>query len=102
MVRDCRPAFAYNPFSDIPGKNDLHIRIPAGFPGSGRDKLRGENHLDAIAFGGLKERPFPPVFWQTGRNNPPVSTGTEKDGFAGFSGRAWSTGKRNGARTGLI
>jgi hypothetical protein len=37
---------------------------------------------------------FPAVFWQTGRNNPFVSTGTEKSGFTGFSGTSPKKGGR--------
>jgi len=40
-------------FSDIPGKNDPHIGIPAGFPGSGWGKIGGENSIDLRPFGGL-------------------------------------------------
>jgi len=45
-------------FDPLPGKNDLHIRIPAGFSGSGVGKLRGEKCLDSRAFGGLWEIVF--------------------------------------------
>jgi hypothetical protein len=33
-------------FSDIPGKNDPHIRVLAAFSGSGWGKLSGKNSLD--------------------------------------------------------
>jgi len=33
-------------FSDIPGKNDPHIRVLAAFPGAGWDKLSGKKQLD--------------------------------------------------------
>jgi len=73
-------------FSDITGKNDLHIRIPAWFSGSGWDKLSGKNSLDLMAFGGLYERGIPAVFWQTGRYSGVFFTCPETDGFTGFSG----------------
>lgn len=44
------------------GKNDLHIRIPAG---AGWDKHGGENSLDSRAFGGLWEMWIPAVSLQT-------------------------------------
>jgi hypothetical protein len=40
-------------FDPLTEKNDPHIRIPAGFSGSGWAKLRGENSHDVMAFGGL-------------------------------------------------
>jgi hypothetical protein len=33
-------------FSDIPGKNDPHIRVLLAFPGSGGDKICGKKQLD--------------------------------------------------------
>jgi hypothetical protein len=40
-------------FFQTPGKNDPHIRIPAGFLGPGWGKLSDKNSLDSGAFGGL-------------------------------------------------
>jgi hypothetical protein len=45
------------PISALPLlKNDLHIRIPVGFPGVGWGKLGGKIHLDLRAFGVLLVR----------------------------------------------
>jgi len=73
-------------FSGIPGKNDPHIHIPAGFPGPGWGKLCGEKIFDLMAFGGLLARCISPLFWQTWQYPGLFSTGTEKEDFAGFSG----------------
>jgi hypothetical protein len=73
-------------FFDIPGKTDLRIRIPVGFPGPGWDKLSGEKCLDSRGYGGLWERGIPAVFWQSKRNLGVFSTGTEKGEFSTFSG----------------
>jgi len=40
-------------FEHLSEKNDPHIRIPAGFPGSGWGKSGGEKYLDLMPFGGL-------------------------------------------------
>jgi hypothetical protein len=39
-------------FSDIPGKNEPHIGVLAGFPRYGWGKLSGEIQLDLRAFDG--------------------------------------------------
>ena len=78
------------------------IRIPAAFPGTGWGKLRGENYLKIKPFGSPLVRCFPAVFWQTGRDSGAFSTGTEKGGFTGFSGRGRDSNRGKGTRTGLI
>jgi hypothetical protein len=50
----------------LPGKNDLRIRIPAAFLGSGWGKIRGKNRHDLRTFGGGYTRCNSAVFWQTG------------------------------------
>jgi len=89
-------------FDPHPGKNDPHIRIPAGFPGPGWGKLCGENRLDLMAFGGLVARCISPLFWQTWQYSGLFSTGTEKEDFAGFSGIGLDSRRGKGARIGLI
>ena len=86
LLCDRLPLFlAKTLFFRHPQKNDPHIRIPAAFPGPGWGKLSGKNGLDSRAFGGLLVRLKFAVFWQTKRNLGVFSTGTEKEGFTGFS-----------------
>jgi hypothetical protein len=73
-------------FLALPGKNDPHIRIPAGFLGPGWGKLSGKNGLDSRAFSGLWARCKSAVFWQTERYNPPVFICIKTGGFKGFPG----------------
>jgi len=87
---------------DPPGKNDLHIRVPAGFPVPGLGELWGENRVGLKAFGDPQERCISAVFWQTGCYNDSVSTRTGTDGFAGSPGTGPDTVSGNGARFGLI
>jgi hypothetical protein len=50
-----QPAYLFSSISiflTFVGKNDPHIRVLAGFPESGWDKLSGENSLGSRAFGG--------------------------------------------------
>jgi hypothetical protein len=49
------------------GKIDLHIRIPAAFPGPGWGKIGGKNRHDLRAFGGGYTRCKSAIFWQTGQ-----------------------------------
>ena len=89
-------------FDPHPGKNDPHIRIPAGFTGSGWGKPSGEKCLDSRAFGGNPVRAFPPVFRQSGQYFSLFSPGTESGVFTGFSGISRDMKKAKGARIGLI
>jgi hypothetical protein len=79
-----------------------HIRIPAGFQGSGRGKLSDEKNLSLKAISGNPWGAFPPVFLQSGHHLGVFSKGTESGGFTGFSGRDRDIGEGNGARTGVI
>ena len=71
-------------FYPLPGKNNLHISVLAGFLGLGWGKS-GKNGLDSRAFSGLWARCKSAVFWQSKREMGVSSTGTEKEGFTGFS-----------------
>jgi hypothetical protein len=73
-------------FKTSPEKTDPHIRILAGFLGSGWGKLGGENNLGSRAFSGLWARCKSAVYWQTERYNPPVFICIKTDGFKGFPG----------------
>ena len=65
-------------------------------------KIWDKIHHDSKAFNGLLARCKSAVFWQSERYNVPVSTRTEKDGFAGVSETGPDTVSGNGARIGLI
>jgi len=64
--------------------------------GPGWSKHGGKNHLNSKGFGGLQERCISAVFLQKGLFLGVFSTGTETDGFTGFSGNAlgYPGGKR--------
>jgi hypothetical protein len=74
------------PFSSHPGKNDLHIRIPAAFPCDVRMITGAEKRRDCRGIKGLHMTSFPPAFWQTGRKSGLFFNRIKKDGFTGFSG----------------
>jgi hypothetical protein len=77
-----KPSF----FGFLLRKNDPHIRILAAFLWSGQGKLCAENNLGLKAIGDHLMRCKSAVFWQSERYWASVSTRTETDGFAGFSG----------------
>ena len=83
------------------GKKSAHILIPVGFPGQIWGKSGGGKSLDLKAFDSHRARGFPAAFLLTGRIITPASIGTEKSGFAGFSGRMKVIGTGKGARNGL-
>lgn len=83
-------------------KNEPHICIPAGFPGSGWAKLWGEKYPGLRGFGGQWAMGFPAVFRQSGSNPGVFPTGAKKRDISGFSCIGQDLGKRKGARTGLI
>ncbi len=89
-------------FSDIPGKNDPHILIPAAFPGPGWAELSGDTCLDPRALGWLWAMGFPAIFWQTSLYLRAFSTRSESVDFTGFPGTDRRTKKANGARIGLF
>jgi hypothetical protein len=103
LLRDQISLFLVKPlFSDIPGKNDPHIRVLAGFPGPEWGKLGGEIHLDSRAFGGHLQGRKSAVFCQSKRYLSLFSTRTEKKDFAGFSGVGRTIRQGIGARIGRI
>jgi len=83
---------------DRSGKTDPQNRAWNRFSPVRWVKVWGKNHLDSMGFGCHQVRCKSAVFWQTGRYNPFVSTGTEKGGFTGFSGIARHIRKGKGAR----
>jgi hypothetical protein len=89
-------------FPDHPRKNDLHIRVPAAFPGPGWTEIRGRNRGCPKAINGHLARGKTAVFWQTGHYFGVFSTGTETEGCAGVSKEGWETKPGNGARYGVI
>jgi hypothetical protein len=78
-------------------RKNLHIRIPAAFPGSGWGKIGGKNRHDLRAFGGLWARGKSAVFWQTGHHLRVFSTGNERVHFTGFSGSDLNAKRGKGA-----
>ena len=62
--------------------------------------ISGENSIDSNTAGGLLLRCISAVFCQTKQESGVFSTGTENNGFTGFSGIALKTKRGNGARFG--
>jgi hypothetical protein len=83
-------------------ENDLHIRVPAASFQAGWTELRGKNRGCLKAINGHLARGKPAVFWQTGQYVGVFSTGTQKKGYAGFSGIGSATKMGKWARIGLI
>jgi hypothetical protein len=103
MLYDKLTLFLVKPlFSEIPGKNKPHIRIPAAFQGSGGDKPGSKNSFNVKAFGMHLMRCILAVFWQSKRYLSVFSTRTEKRGFAGFCGIGLTIRQGIGARMGRI
>jgi hypothetical protein len=73
-------------FSGLSRKNDLHIRIPVAFLGSGWGKSCGKIHVDLKAFGGLLMGCKSAVFWQSNEILNVFFTYTETGCFTGFPG----------------
>jgi hypothetical protein len=83
-------------------KIDPHIGVLAGFLGFIWIIIGGENRFGCRAIGRHWARCKSALFWQTERQLSVFSTGTEKEGFAGFSVCQITIRKQVGARIGLI
>jgi len=82
----------YFPRKTGTSKNDLHIRIPVGFPKSGWGKLDDEIHLASMAFGIHLMRGIPAVFRQKERYSGTLFSSLNRTVLRAFPDKGMANG----------